>query len=161
MTGVKTGRYFEEAVLPKRPSLRREWCERVLADPIRREVRADGRVRCRGAIPELGGRVLRVVSLEDGETVHNAFPDRRLVLLARPPGPGGDMKLRSDPETDSLYIDLNAKPSVDSDEVAGGVVLDVDAGGRPVGIDVQHASRILDLSTLETTALPARTLAIG
>jgi len=73
---VKTTRYFEEQVLRKRPYLRREWCERVLARPIARHVQPDGRIRFWGAIPELGGRVLRVVTLADGETVHNAFPDR-------------------------------------------------------------------------------------
>lgn len=65
------------------------------------------------------------------------------------------MKLRYDPETDSLYIDLNAKPSADSREVAEGLVLDFDADGRVVGIDVQHASEIMDLKTLETESLPA------
>lgn len=71
------------------------------------------------------------------------------------------MKLTYDPETDSLYIDLTATPSADSHEVADGVVLDLDAAGRPVGIDIQHASRTLDLTTLETTALPTRTLKMG
>jgi uncharacterized protein YuzE len=65
------------------------------------------------------------------------------------------MKLLYDRSTDSLYIDLNAKPSVDSLEVIDGVVLDVDAEGRLVGIDIQHASNILDLSTLETRDVPA------
>jgi hypothetical protein len=45
-----------------------------------REVQRDGRVRYWGAVPELEGRVLRVVTLEDGETVHNAFPDRNFRL---------------------------------------------------------------------------------
>jgi uncharacterized protein YuzE len=65
------------------------------------------------------------------------------------------MKLLYDRGTDSLYIDLNAKPSVDSLEVVDGVVLDVDAEGRLVGIDIQHASNVLDLSILETQDLPA------
>ncbi len=65
------------------------------------------------------------------------------------------MKLHYYPETDSLYIDLNAKPSTDSREVAEGVVIDLDASGRVVGIDIQHASQILDLDTLETESLPA------
>ena len=68
------------------------------------------------------------------------------------------MKLSYDPETDSLYINLNARPSADSQEVADGVVLEVDAEGQPVGIDIQHASRTLDLSTLETRSLPALTV---
>lgn len=74
---MKTTRYFEEQVLRKRPYLQREWCERVLVRPIARRVQPDGRIRFWGTIPELGGRVLRVVTLADSETVHNAFPDRR------------------------------------------------------------------------------------
>jgi hypothetical protein len=73
---MKTTRYFEEQVLRKRAYLQREWCERALREPLRREIQADGRVRYWIYIEELG-RHLRVVTLEDGETVHNAFPDRR------------------------------------------------------------------------------------
>ncbi|MGD0124771.1 MAG: hypothetical protein ABSF46_05380 [Terriglobia bacterium] len=73
---MKTTRYFEEQVLRKRPYLRREWCEQVIAKPLRVEVEPNGRVRYWGSIPELGTRVLRVVTLDDGETIHNAFPDR-------------------------------------------------------------------------------------
>lgn len=76
---MKTTRYFEDVVLVKRPYIRAEWSERVLAQPIRREVQPDGRVRFWGGIPELGCRGLRVVTLADGETVHNAFPDRNFV----------------------------------------------------------------------------------
>ena len=65
------------------------------------------------------------------------------------------MKLLYDRETDSLYIDFNAAPSADSIEVSDGVVLDVDADGHLVGIDIQHASAVLDLSTLETRGVPA------
>ena len=65
------------------------------------------------------------------------------------------MKLHYYPETDSLYIDLNAKPSADSREVAEGLVIDLDSAGQVVGIDIQHASQLLELNTLETEALPA------
>ena len=64
------------------------------------------------------------------------------------------MKLHYDPETDSLYIDLVDRPSVDSQEVALGIVMDYDAEGRAVGIDIKHASKILDLAELETRCLP-------
>ena len=64
------------------------------------------------------------------------------------------MKLNYDQETDSLYIDLNSRPSVDSKEIHDGVVIDVDAKGRIVGIDIQHASEVLDLSTLDAGSLP-------
>lgn len=64
------------------------------------------------------------------------------------------MKLRYYPETDSLYIDLSARPSADSREVADGVVLDFDEQNNIVGIDIQQASLKLDLRTLETRDLP-------
>ncbi len=67
------------------------------------------------------------------------------------------MKLHYYPETDSLYIDLNSRPSADSREITDGLVADFDAEGNIVGIDIEHASQKLDLKTLETVALPAST----
>ncbi|MDA8066407.1 MAG: DUF2283 domain-containing protein [Thermaerobacter sp.] len=64
------------------------------------------------------------------------------------------MKLHYYSETDSLYIDLSDKAGVDSREVADGVVLDFDADGNLVGIDIDRASKILDLSRLEVGSLP-------
>ena len=72
---MKTTRYFEEQVLRKRSYLKREWCERALREAVRREVQPDSRIRHWIFIPELG-KYLCVITLEDGETVHNAFPDR-------------------------------------------------------------------------------------
>ena len=72
---MKTTRYFEEQVLRKRPYIKRQWCEQALREPVRREIQPDGRVRYWLYISELG-KYLRVVVLEDGETVHNAFFDR-------------------------------------------------------------------------------------
>ncbi|MEO7987525.1 MAG: hypothetical protein ABI766_13425 [Gemmatimonadales bacterium] len=72
---MKTTRYFEEQVLRKRPYLQLEWIQSVLRNPAHRQTQPDGRIRRWGYIPALG-RWLRVVTLEDGETVHNAFPDR-------------------------------------------------------------------------------------
>jgi uncharacterized protein YuzE len=71
------------------------------------------------------------------------------------------MKLHYDPDTDSLYIDFNARPGADAREITDGLVIDFDAEGRPVGIDIQHASRNLDLSTLETQALPVLRAKLG
>jgi hypothetical protein len=76
---LKSTRYFEEQVLRKRPYIRREWCLDVLAAPLRREVQNDGRIRFWGKLSlpgEVRPRFLRVVTLEDGETIHNAFFDR-------------------------------------------------------------------------------------
>jgi uncharacterized protein YuzE len=70
------------------------------------------------------------------------------------------MKLHYDQETDSLYIDLNSRPSADSREIQEGVVLDLDAKGKLVGIDIQHASEVLDLATLEAESLPIAALRV-
>jgi len=66
------------------------------------------------------------------------------------------MKVHYFQETDSLYIDLCPKGGVDSREVAPGVVLDLDSAGQVVGIDIDHASKIVDLSKLEAEALPLK-----
>jgi len=64
------------------------------------------------------------------------------------------MKLRYYPATDSLYIDLAERASVDSREVTPGVVLDFDAAGALVGIDIDHASRHMDVSNLGSGSVP-------
>ena len=66
------------------------------------------------------------------------------------------MKLHYYPETDSLYIDLAARPSTDSREISEGLVVDYDDEGRIVGLDIQHASQQLDLSTIDTESLPLK-----
>lgn len=76
---MKATRYFEEQVLRNRPYIQPSWCLAIVAAPLRREVQADGRVRWWGEVadPRDGRtRVLRVVTLEDGVTIHNAFFDR-------------------------------------------------------------------------------------
>ena len=66
------------------------------------------------------------------------------------------MKLSYHPDTDSLYIDLASKPSADSVEISEGVVLDYDADGNLVGIDIDHASVKLDLQELTTDQIPVK-----
>jgi hypothetical protein len=74
---METTNYFRNDVIVKRPYIKAEWLELALTNPVRREVQTDdGRIRHWVWIEELG-RYLRVVTLEDGTTVHNAFPDRR------------------------------------------------------------------------------------
>jgi uncharacterized protein YuzE len=68
------------------------------------------------------------------------------------------MRLSYDPTTDSLYIHLAERPAAGSDEVTDGVVLDYDASGALVGIDVQHASQRADLERLSVSRLPLRDL---
>ncbi|MFQ5953766.1 MAG: DUF2283 domain-containing protein [Kiloniellales bacterium] len=64
------------------------------------------------------------------------------------------MKLHYYPETDSLYIELQPGPGVEAREISSGLVADLDATGRIVGLDIDHASKHLDLSSLETIDLP-------
>ncbi len=63
------------------------------------------------------------------------------------------------PETDSLYIEFASLDDADSREIAPGIVLDFDAEGRPVGIDIDRASRQVGLTRLEAISLPLQTLA--
>lgn len=69
------------------------------------------------------------------------------------------MKLHYYPETDSLYIELKSTPGAETREVAEGLVVDLDANGEVVGFDIDHASRKLDLSKVETVSLPPATAA--
>jgi uncharacterized protein YuzE len=70
------------------------------------------------------------------------------------------MKLHYYPETDSLYIEMKTEPGVETREVANGLNVDVDAKGEVVGFDIDLASKRVDLSRLETVALPvAKTVA--
>lgn len=64
------------------------------------------------------------------------------------------MKCSYYPETDTLYIDLSDKPSVDSREIVPGVVLDFDENGRLVGVDIDRATHLIDLSHVDLAALP-------
>ena len=70
------------------------------------------------------------------------------------------MKFHYYPETDSLYIDLSAKTGTDTREVVPGVVLDFDAEGQLVGIDIDRASHLVDLSRLEAEGLPVSNLSL-
>lgn len=74
---MKTTRYFELRVLD-RPEVRREWCQRVLENHLEEERQGDGKFQMWGYIAEVE-KYLRIITLEDRETVDNAFFDRRFV----------------------------------------------------------------------------------
>jgi hypothetical protein len=65
---------------PDRAMIREEWIQRVMQQPAKEAIQADGRIRRWGKIPEMQNRVLRIILLPDGETVHNAFFDRSTQL---------------------------------------------------------------------------------
>ena len=71
------------------------------------------------------------------------------------------MKVSYFPDTDSLYIDLSERPSTESEEVAEGVVLDYDAAGNLVGIDIDQASHKVQLDRLVLSRLPAEVERVG
>ena len=71
------------------------------------------------------------------------------------------MKLHYYPDTDSLYVELKAGPGAETREVSEGLNVDLDANGDVVGFDIDHASKRLDLATLETEALPVRSFRAG
>ena len=71
------------------------------------------------------------------------------------------MKLQYYPDTDSLYVELKPVPGVETREISDGLIVDIDAEGQVVGFDIDHASRRLDLSTLETEALPLRSTKVA
>lgn len=64
------------------------------------------------------------------------------------------MKLHYYSETDSLYIEFKPTPGAETREIVGGLNVDLDADGAVVGFDIDHASKLLDLSTLEVESLP-------
>jgi hypothetical protein len=75
--GVKFTDYFQTVrTRPDRAAIEDEWMWRAIRAPIRETIQEDGRIRRWAQIPEMENRYLRVILLEDGETVHNAFFDR-------------------------------------------------------------------------------------
>jgi uncharacterized protein YuzE len=97
------------------------------------------------ATPELDGRYLRVLTLGD------YYDPQR---LPRPRFPA--LKLNYHADTDSLYIELCDRPSVESREISEGVVLDYDADGRLVGIDVDNAGNKIELQKVLLSKLPSQ-----
>ena len=65
---------------PERAIIQEEWIQRVIDHPVKEVIQQDGRIRRWAPIAEMEGRYLRVILLSDGETVHNAFFDRRFTL---------------------------------------------------------------------------------
>lgn len=75
---MKFTRYFESMrSRPDRAEIELEWIRYVIEHPVQEVIQSDGRIRRWAAIPEAEGRFLRVILLADGETIHNAFFDRR------------------------------------------------------------------------------------
>ncbi len=68
--------YFENQVLRKRPYIKKEWCIKIIENPIKFEEQDSDRYRFWGIVPEFDNKIMRVITLKDKLTIHNAFPDR-------------------------------------------------------------------------------------
>lgn len=77
---MQTTEYFRNKVMLKRPYLKQEWIEFVLENPLQIVYQDDSRIQHWAFIEEIG-KYIRVVTLDDGLTVHNAFPDRDFKLI--------------------------------------------------------------------------------
>ncbi|MFZ0916704.1 MAG: hypothetical protein WAN04_07405 [Candidatus Udaeobacter sp.] len=77
MADYKFTPYFENQILRKRPYLSKQMCIRVVEFPLRVELQELDRYRFWAAVEDLEGRFLRVITLSDKLTIHNAFLDRR------------------------------------------------------------------------------------
>ena len=64
------------------------------------------------------------------------------------------MRISYDKRVDALYIHLSETPSIDSEEIYDGVVVDFGADGKPVGIEFEHAAAVIDLGNLEAKSVP-------
>lgn len=71
------------------------------------------------------------------------------------------MRFHYDQKGDSLYIDLSGHVSTESQEVAPGVVIDLDSSGTIVGIDIENASRVVNLARLDVDSLPISDLSVS
>jgi hypothetical protein len=84
---VKTTAYFRDVVRQKHPGIEEAWILRVMAEPVEERRQDDGRYALWGLVPEAQNRALRVITLEDKETVHNAFFDRGFLNARTRPQP--------------------------------------------------------------------------
>ena len=76
MKKYKFTEYFEKEVLRKRPYIKKEWCIRIIENPLKVEQQGENRWRFWGIVEEFNNKIFRVVTLKDKITIHNAFPDR-------------------------------------------------------------------------------------
>jgi uncharacterized protein YuzE len=152
---MKTTDYFLKSVIIRRPGIKSEWIEYAFDNPIRTETQANGRIRFWAFISEVE-KYLRVVTEPDGETVHNVFFDRRFKPWWR-----NTMVFEYFPGTDMLYIKLADGISAESEEIAPGVVLDFDEHIRIVGVEIEDASKFIDLSRLELKSFPLVNLVVS
>lgn len=155
---MKLTPYFEKIVLNKRLEINLDWCNRVIANPLKVETQPDGRIRHWGIIAEADNRVLRVVTLDDGETIHNAFFDLNFRKQLEREGRQIWKSITLQIQIHS-FIELSDRPSVRTEEINELVTVDFDTAEKLVGITIESARNQVDLNSINIlTNLELKTL---
>ena len=76
LSDYKFTNYFMKEIIRKRPYIKKEWCIRIIENPLKIERQEFNRYRFWGRIKEFDDKISRVITLEDKKTIHNVFPDR-------------------------------------------------------------------------------------
>jgi len=145
---IKYTKHFIDDVFPKRPYLTDELLLDIIEDPIKTEIQLDDKIRLWG-FSSVHNKYVRIILLEDGETIHTAFFDRNFKLW------GNFMKFNYDKETDSLYINFKDIAGVDSYEIAPDYVVDVDEKGNLIGLEVLDVTNKVDFKTMIFNQIPS------
>jgi uncharacterized protein YuzE len=135
---------------PDRKMIKDEWIQFTVDNPVHEERQRDGRIRRWARIDEAGGKFLRVILLEDGETIHNAFFDR---LFRR-----WIMKIRYFPDTDTAYLEFSDSAVSETKDINENILIDLDKDGNLVGMTIEHAkakANIPEFSYQEVTSKTA------
>jgi uncharacterized protein YuzE len=136
---VKTTDYFRYRRRSRdRAWIKDEWIERVIQNPLRRVVQADGRIRLWAAIPEANGLFLRVILLADGRDGSQRLLRSRL----------SPMKIKYFKDTDTLHIELRDTEVVETRDLDENTQVDLDAQGQLCAITIEHASTRTDVPNI-------------
>lgn len=129
---MKTTQYFDYTrKRPDRAHIKNDWIKTVVENPAKVEVQSDGRIRKWSRITE-AGKYLRVILLDDGETVHNIFFDRSFKEE-------WDMKVKYFSDTDTAQIEFTEKAVQETKEISENIYIDIDEKGNVVSMTIEHA----------------------
>jgi len=129
---MKTTQYFRYTrKRPERAQIKEEWIKYVIDNPQKVVIQSDGRIRKWAKISQVD-RYLRVILLEDGETVHNAFFDRSFKE-------DENMKIKYFPDTDTALIEFTDKEVYETKEIGEDIYIDLDQYGNLVNMTVEYA----------------------
>ena len=147
---METTRYYDTEVRIKHPDIKDEWVERVVSNPYRTEVQADGRIRYYGYIAE-EKKWLRVI-VEDGKLLTRFFDHHKLREWG-PPMKLMKLRIYYDSETDTLSL-WNGQPGNEGADVAENLTVDLNSEGEAVGFTLEHAAELLESAVFSPRTIP-------